>query len=752
MKSKIYAVLLFMATFTVSCSEEYDDTDLRNDITDLENRVQALEELCKAMNTNISSLQTLVDALQGNDYITNITPVTSGGEEIGYTIGFSHHAPITIYNGEEGKSGTAPKLRIENNYWYISYDDGSTWEQLAPSISDNVQMPELKIENGYWHVSYDGGQTWEQLDQATGENGQDGSTPQIAIRQDTDGIYYWTLDGEWMLDSADNKIPAQGSKGEEGESGTDGITPKLKIENGYWYVSYDNEASWTELGPAVEDSGDSMFESIDTSDEDYVTFRLSNGELLRLPRYQELDIIFETEDLQRIGILSGVPIRIPFHTVGITSVSNAYITFIASDNLDVIFTGNVKEGGEFTVTTTVPMGLFPGASLLVFLSCNEKTVVKGLSFQYGGIEPIDGNIYYVDSKEQSVSITVASDLNHKYTVEGDAVSWITPVQTRESKYENYEFHVSQNTGAARYGVITFSDYDNVLQKEVYIAQGGNTDESEYIEIQGEQAVVDLDKSPSPIDLAVAFQKADRDGVRHFILKGEFGKLGVRTEGVDVFNPLQSARNVKTVDLSQVRGWDKKMPDGLFSSSGTIDGGGTLRYFNSLKNVVLPDEVVEIGNTAFRYCHNLERINLDNIVRIGESAFWECEKLKEVNSPQLTVVGNGAFVGCSALTSISFPNLTTIPGSLFDDCTSLASANLPNVTEFGECAFRGCTSLSELRLTSPDDFKNNIDYLLYIDFDETITVHVHLYLNRNKQEQVSDGNVWQGVAWKEISFE
>ena len=43
----------------------------------------------------------------------------------------------------------------------------------------------------------------------------------------------------------------QGNTGSSGADGADGITPKLKIENDYWYVSYDNGASWTGVGPAV---------------------------------------------------------------------------------------------------------------------------------------------------------------------------------------------------------------------------------------------------------------------------------------------------------------------------------------------------------------------------------------------------------------------------------------------------------------------------------------------------------------------
>ena len=54
-----------------------------------ENRIAKLEELCKQMNTNISSLQSLVTALQNNDYVTGVTPITKNGETIGYTITFT---------------------------------------------------------------------------------------------------------------------------------------------------------------------------------------------------------------------------------------------------------------------------------------------------------------------------------------------------------------------------------------------------------------------------------------------------------------------------------------------------------------------------------------------------------------------------------------------------------------------------------------------------------------------------------------
>lgn len=105
-------------------------------------------------------------------------------------------------------------------------------------------------------------------------HGKDGSTPQIGVKQDVDGVYYWTIDGDWLLDDNGNKIKT---------SGADGATPKLKIENDYWYISYDNGATWEKLGKAKGEDGDSIFSSI-TYDDDYVYITLTDGTTLVIPR------------------------------------------------------------------------------------------------------------------------------------------------------------------------------------------------------------------------------------------------------------------------------------------------------------------------------------------------------------------------------------------------------------------------------------------------------------------------------------
>ena len=81
-----------------------------------------------------------------------------------------------------------------------------------------------------------------------GKNGEDGVTPKISVRKDSDGKYYWTVDGEWLLVDG-GKVRA------DGDDGNDGVTPQFKIEGDFWYVSYDNGKSWAKLGNATGENG-----------------------------------------------------------------------------------------------------------------------------------------------------------------------------------------------------------------------------------------------------------------------------------------------------------------------------------------------------------------------------------------------------------------------------------------------------------------------------------------------------------------
>lgn len=192
MKKWLY-ILLLMVPLLTGCHKKIWEM-----LNDHERRISALEEFCNKLNTNINSLQAMVDAINTSDLIKDVQPVSQDGQIVGYTITFYNSNPITIYNGKDGANGTTPLIGIKSE----------------------------------------------------------------------DGVYYWTIDGEWILDDDGNKVRA------------DAVTPKMKIEDEYWWVSYDNGASWTQLDKAIT-SGDSIFQNV-YQDNRYYYFVLANGEVIQI--------------------------------------------------------------------------------------------------------------------------------------------------------------------------------------------------------------------------------------------------------------------------------------------------------------------------------------------------------------------------------------------------------------------------------------------------------------------------------------
>ena len=142
-------------------------------------------------------------------------------------------------------------------------------------------------------------------------NGKDGvngtNAPIISVREDEDGNYYWTIDGEWLLVDGE-RVRANGLDGENGENGAkgeDAIAPQVRINDTTkeWEISTDGGITWVSTGVVAEGkdgangsngengangtNGDSLFKSVDTSNANYVIITLADGTVLRLARYDE---------------------------------------------------------------------------------------------------------------------------------------------------------------------------------------------------------------------------------------------------------------------------------------------------------------------------------------------------------------------------------------------------------------------------------------------------------------------------------
>ena len=694
MKKLLTLIAIALAVVVSSCSK-FDDSaiwDKLNEheqtLNDHEKRIAALEELCKQMNTNINALQTLVEALEKRDYITNVSPVREDGEIIGYTISFANSDTITIYHGKNGKDGV------------------------------------------------------------DGTDGKDSYTPLIGVMKDTDGIYYWTLDGEWLLDDSGNKIKAvgedgcdgqdgtdgsngkdgqdgqdgqdgeDGTDGKDGKDGVDGVTPRLKIENDYWYVSYDEGITWIELGRATGEDGadgadgsdgadgDSIFTSV-TQDDEYVYFHLADGSVIKIAlATQDSKIIsFADKDVKKVCIgmwdVDG-DAELSFQeaanveTIGVVFTDNTEIEyfnefkyFINVSSIDAdAFKGcvNLKTLGIPSSIMSIDASAFSGCSSLTQVKFEEDsmlTVLEG-SFSetkdsYSGVFADCISLKYINIPASVTEIQAGAFQGCKSLLEVkfEANSSLRTIGGGHSLYSKYSAGETSYY-IARYGAFAFC----VSLKEIEIPSSVETiEECAFIGCSGLSSVT--------------FEQGSR--------------------------------------LTQLKGgyaWKKYGTKIYYEAKSTF---GCFENCTSLLSVCIPSSVEVIEACAFQNCSSLSSVIFEPNSKLREfsdgcsggtyytfitGAFAKCTSLTSITIPaSVEKIGIGTFNLCESLKSVNFEEnslLTTIGGAKgsidsyspdsqgtkeygsFSYCTSLTSITIPsNVTNIGAVAFSNCSALMDI---------------------------------------------------------
>lgn len=136
------------------------------------------------------------------------------------------------------------------------------------------------------------------------------------------------------------------------------------------------------------------------------------------------------------------------------------------------------------------------------------------------------------------------------------------------------------------------------------------------------------------------------------------------------------------------------------------------YRKSARTVYIPESynglpVTEVADSAFIYCENLEEVvfcGKSSVYKIGDGAFYGCSKLRQIDLPNsLIEIDAAAFRRCAALESLVIPEgVTTISIDFLYENTSLRSISfpsswIPSKTFFDRAysSFRGCSSLEEI---------------------------------------------------------
>ena len=466
----LFTLLLFVVSCTV-----YDDSEIKSTLQQHESRLAQLESICSTLNSDISSLRNIIDALEKRDYVTGVSPYVDNGVETGYIISFANSNPFVIRHGNKGADGVSPIIGIQQStdgkyYWTLNGTwllDGSG--NKLPVKGESGITPKLKIQDGFWYVSYDDEKSWVKAGQATGDSGY---TPVIGARQHTDGKYYWTLDGNWLPDANGDKIPVKGESG---------ISPKLKIQDGFWYVSYDNEKTWEKAGQATGDRGDSLFKSIMETDE-AVVMVLTDGTIITLEKMKALGIQFNTED--GLGILPGEK-----RSIGYTITGGTESTIVKAIGQNGWRAKVIAESAAKGLIEIQAPAQITNDEIIILVSDGEsRTIVKTLAFEEGVIES-DVQSVILKGGGETISIDIESNL--PVSVKSSA-SWLncelspatralTPYTLKLSASKNLTdneraatVNILTDSGSYYYSIAVIQNVYDEFEHYVDLSGGGET--------------------------------------------------------------------------------------------------------------------------------------------------------------------------------------------------------------------------------------------------------------------------------------
>lgn len=278
-----------------------------------------------------------------------------------------------------------------------------------------------------------------------------------------DGKYYWTADGQWLLDAAGNKI----------EITPGALKPGFAVRDGKVAVSVDGGATWQTLGEADKQLITSVVEYADK-----VVFTLASGTDIIIPKYRPLTLSL-TSDNVKIG--PGGQLSVRYEISG--SDGDAAITAVCGDGWNVKVEPDAQ--GSFTgaLIVTAPSQITDNKVIIILSDSKGRMVAAELQLEIedSGDDPPDPpeppvqqtilmpvkNNYEIDKEGGTLTVEVYANVD--YTVTSNA-SWVHHTATRALRKDQLDFTIDANTDIRR-GTSVFLTSGNYSTSFV-ISQGG----------------------------------------------------------------------------------------------------------------------------------------------------------------------------------------------------------------------------------------------------------------------------------------
>ena len=179
---------------------------------------------------------------------------------------------------------------------------------------------------------------------------KNGEKPSLGIAQDTDNLWYWTVDGEFLLNGTE-KIPASNA-------------PEFKIEDGQLFYKV-NGGEWQSV-PGAE-TGFGLVQDV-KDDADKVTLVLSTGKSIDIPKVQSFSL--EVDEIYA-GIAAEETVAVNYTVI--SGDDETLVKAICDNGFTAVVSGDSKNG---TIRIIAPETVPESASVLL-VAVNGKGPVGG---------------------------------------------------------------------------------------------------------------------------------------------------------------------------------------------------------------------------------------------------------------------------------------------------------------------------------------------------------------------------------------
>ena len=237
------------------------------------------------------------------------------------------------------------------------------------------------------------------------------------------------------------------------------------LANGY-IITFSDGSTATITNGEDGAAGDTFISSIDIA-ENYVTFKLTDGNVIIIPLYSALEVEFD--EAESVAVLPNQSYSIAY-TIK-SPIDDVKIEVVSSADIKAKVVANDAKNGVIEFQTGSVVDDY--SKLVVFVSNGEKVVMRCFYFERSTLQISDNSLVEAAPEGGNFTLEFLSNIECEAIISDDAKSWLRQVDSRAVESRQMTFHADENKGLKREATITIKDKDTDMAVEYKVVQYRN---------------------------------------------------------------------------------------------------------------------------------------------------------------------------------------------------------------------------------------------------------------------------------------